>query len=210
MLKVLLERGESTDGHKKGALSPLHVASFHGRAGAAQLLVEKGADLDVKNQYGETPLDIAMKSVHCARTPRAAPPRLRPARRRLPPRAPQGSPETEDLLRKADERRRRESFGGSSDGHVAEVEDCARAIDLPVDPMMVSSDGASESDDWNEAAAPAAEAAATDSVDRSAECASEAPVPTSAAVLPPTGVTPTPRARGLLFLFARCCFHDDD
>ena len=79
VLKVLLERGESTERFKKGALSPLHVASFHGRAGAAQLLVEKGADLDVKNQYGETPLDIAMKSVHCARTPRAraaaAPPR---------------------------------------------------------------------------------------------------------------------------------------
>ena len=137
-----------------------------------------------------------------------APPRLRPARRRLPPRAPQGSPETEDLLRKADERRRRESFGGSSDGHVAEVEDCARAIDSPVDPMMESSDGAS--DDESEAAAPAAETAATDSVDCSVECASEAPVPTSAAVLPPTGVTPTPRARGLLFLFARCCLHDDD
>ena len=136
-----------------------------------------------------------------------APPRLRPARRRLPPRAPQGSPETEDLLRKADERRRRDSFGGSSDGHVAEVEDCTRAIDLPVGPMELPS-GASN--DKHEAAAPGPEAAATDSVDCSVGCASEAPVPTSAAVLPQRGVTPTPRARGLLFLFARCCLHDDD
>ena len=38
--------------------TPLHVACHKGHSNIAMLLIQKGADRDAKNKYGETPLDL--------------------------------------------------------------------------------------------------------------------------------------------------------
>jgi hypothetical protein len=40
--------------------APLHAAAFHGWNEVIRFLVEKGAHIDAKDMYGETPLSIAM------------------------------------------------------------------------------------------------------------------------------------------------------
>jgi ankyrin repeat protein len=38
----------------------LHYAAFNGHKEIAELLIAKGADLNAKNNYGNTPLDLAI------------------------------------------------------------------------------------------------------------------------------------------------------
>jgi len=40
--------------------TPLHLAAWNGRKNVAQLLLAHNADMNAKNQYGETPLDMAL------------------------------------------------------------------------------------------------------------------------------------------------------
>ena len=39
--------------------NPLHIASANGHKAVAELLISSGADLNAKNEDGETPLDYA-------------------------------------------------------------------------------------------------------------------------------------------------------
>jgi uncharacterized protein len=58
-VKVLLELGANVSAVNRTADTALHVASTRGFNNLIQLLVEKGARLDMKNDRGQTPLAIA-------------------------------------------------------------------------------------------------------------------------------------------------------
>jgi hypothetical protein len=49
---------------KKGSLTPLHVAAYHGNKEEAELLVAKGADVNVKDKDDVTPLHVATNHGH--------------------------------------------------------------------------------------------------------------------------------------------------
>ena len=44
--------------------SPLHTAAGAGNAGMVELLLAHGAKVASKDDYGDTPLDIALRSKH--------------------------------------------------------------------------------------------------------------------------------------------------
>ena len=45
-------------------LTPLHTASLHGRTEVCRILLEKSADIECKNSYGNTPLHLASREGH--------------------------------------------------------------------------------------------------------------------------------------------------
>jgi ankyrin repeat protein len=45
-------------------MTPLHVAAFAGQKEAAELLIEKGADVNAKNKEGLTALEMALQMSH--------------------------------------------------------------------------------------------------------------------------------------------------
>ena len=58
-VKYLLELGEDVHAKNKNGETALHGASYRGFAPVTQLLVDRGADLDVPNVLGWTPLGVA-------------------------------------------------------------------------------------------------------------------------------------------------------
>ena len=46
--------------HGQGGITPLHAAAVGGRKEIAELLIAEGADVNVKNIVGDTPLDWAI------------------------------------------------------------------------------------------------------------------------------------------------------
>jgi peptidoglycan/LPS O-acetylase OafA/YrhL len=57
VVEYLLEAGADPSARYGDRNTALHTAAFFGRAGAAALLLEAGAELDARNVFGETPLD---------------------------------------------------------------------------------------------------------------------------------------------------------
>jgi ankyrin repeat protein len=45
-------------------VSPLHYAAYYGEKEVAELLIAKGADVNAKDEDGETPLDWAIEKNH--------------------------------------------------------------------------------------------------------------------------------------------------
>lgn len=65
LINALLDHGANPDlktWDRKGGLTPLHAAAGTGRYEEAKILVERGADLSIRNAKGLTPLDRARKS----------------------------------------------------------------------------------------------------------------------------------------------------
>lgn len=63
VVRLLLEHGANPNvGDGSRGDTPLHVACFDGAREAVSLLLDSGADINVQNDHGYTPL-------HCARTP---------------------------------------------------------------------------------------------------------------------------------------------
>jgi ankyrin repeat protein len=58
-VKYLLELGEDVKARNKNGETALHGASYRGFTSVAQLLVDRGAELDVPNLLGWTPLGVA-------------------------------------------------------------------------------------------------------------------------------------------------------
>lgn len=65
LINALLDRGANPDvqtWERTGALTPLHAAVDRGRYDEAKILVERGADLSIRDAKGLTPLERARKS----------------------------------------------------------------------------------------------------------------------------------------------------
>lgn len=65
LINALLDHGADPDlqtWERNGALTPLHAAVEHGRYEEAKILVERGADLSIRDAHGLTPLERARKS----------------------------------------------------------------------------------------------------------------------------------------------------
>ena len=58
-VRLLLERGADPNALSKDDLTPLHLASRHGKTEIARLLVEYGAIVEAEDSLGRTPLDFA-------------------------------------------------------------------------------------------------------------------------------------------------------
>jgi hypothetical protein len=58
-VKYLLELGEDIHAKNKNGETALHGSSYRGFTSVTQLLVDRGADLDVPNVLGWTPLGVA-------------------------------------------------------------------------------------------------------------------------------------------------------
>jgi ankyrin repeat protein len=61
--RMLLERGAMIDACE-GGWTPLHWAAMKGEIGAVQLLLEHGADVNVRDKYGETPSQVGSSWGH--------------------------------------------------------------------------------------------------------------------------------------------------
>lgn len=59
----LLASGASVNARGLDDDTPLHDASSNGHVRLVKLLVEKGADINVKNKRGKTPLDVAAAGI---------------------------------------------------------------------------------------------------------------------------------------------------
>jgi Ankyrin repeats (3 copies) len=57
--RLLIAHGADPNIPGSNDFAPLHYASFSGRIEIVQLLIEHGANVEVKNFFGETPLDVA-------------------------------------------------------------------------------------------------------------------------------------------------------
>jgi ankyrin repeat protein len=57
---LLIERGARTGVRDKDGLTPLHVAARYRNVHAVQVLLAKGADVNSRAKYGNTPLSEAM------------------------------------------------------------------------------------------------------------------------------------------------------
>ncbi len=56
--RLLLERGVDVDVQRRDHWTPLHVASYFGKAGITELLLEHSANASAKTDNGETPLHL--------------------------------------------------------------------------------------------------------------------------------------------------------
>ena len=62
-IKLLLELRAEVNAANKSGLTALHGAAYIGADAIIQVLVERGAQVDVKDKYGQTPLTIAEKII---------------------------------------------------------------------------------------------------------------------------------------------------
>lgn len=65
LINALLDHGANPDiqtWERNGALTPLHAAVSNGRYEEAKILVERGADLSIRDSEGFTPLERARRS----------------------------------------------------------------------------------------------------------------------------------------------------
>jgi ankyrin repeat protein len=62
-VKVAVEHGNDVNGVDDQGLTALHGAALNGADATAQFLIEKGAKLDVRDKYQQTPLSVA--AGHC-------------------------------------------------------------------------------------------------------------------------------------------------
>jgi ankyrin repeat protein len=62
--KLLLENGAPADARMLQKLTPLHLAVIEGQVDTAKLLVAKGADVNAKDEDGETALTKATAAQH--------------------------------------------------------------------------------------------------------------------------------------------------
>ena len=56
--RLFLERGVDFNGQKKNKWTPLHSAAFGGKLGITQVLLNHGANPNVENEHGETPMHL--------------------------------------------------------------------------------------------------------------------------------------------------------
>ncbi|HXJ44593.1 MAG TPA: ankyrin repeat domain-containing protein [Bryobacteraceae bacterium] len=77
-IKLLLDKGADVNAVNSRGMAAVHYAARTGNEEALQLLVSKGARLDVKDRIGRTPLDLAM-GVMTAVTGEDGPPNQRTA-----------------------------------------------------------------------------------------------------------------------------------
>jgi ankyrin repeat protein len=64
MAKSLLEHGAKVNAVQMGGWTPLHEAAARGEVDLVKLLLQYGADKDMKNEDGTTALDLARKNSH--------------------------------------------------------------------------------------------------------------------------------------------------
>jgi len=64
MIKCLLEYDSPIDPTDKTKTTPLHLASQHGHAESVKLLIEKGADVNVRTADGFNCMDLAIDKSH--------------------------------------------------------------------------------------------------------------------------------------------------
>jgi ankyrin repeat protein len=63
LLECLIKQGAHVNAQDKGAWTPLHLAAKNGHVKAIQILLENGANLNVKDtKHGWTPLHVAIIS----------------------------------------------------------------------------------------------------------------------------------------------------
>ena len=60
-VKLIVELGADVNASSETGLTALHGAAYTGANAIIQFLVEKGAKVDVKDKFGQTPLSIAEK-----------------------------------------------------------------------------------------------------------------------------------------------------
>ena len=63
-VEVLLEAGAPVDARAEGGSTPLHSAAYNGNAAIMKALFDDGADPNVANDDGKTPLDLAREQRH--------------------------------------------------------------------------------------------------------------------------------------------------
>ena len=61
LIRLLLEESAYIDAESPNGTTPLMMAARYGSAKATQLLIDEGADLQIKNQLGLTALDFAVQ-----------------------------------------------------------------------------------------------------------------------------------------------------
>jgi ankyrin repeat protein len=60
-IKILVESGADINVKDAMNFTPLHEAAYYGNAKTAELLLALGASTDMKNEFGDTPLDLALR-----------------------------------------------------------------------------------------------------------------------------------------------------
>jgi len=64
MIRALLDAGANINAANRTGFTPLHHAGEAGSKEAATLLITNGANLTLRNKYGQTPEEIATASHH--------------------------------------------------------------------------------------------------------------------------------------------------
>jgi len=63
LAEAFLDAGAELDGIDPDGATPLHRAVVNGFVDVAVFLIQKGADIDIENDEGKTPIDIARTSL---------------------------------------------------------------------------------------------------------------------------------------------------
>lgn len=63
VMELLGQPNPPINAQNKVGDTPLHAAAAHGHVDVVKLLVEKGANFDIKNMYNETPADLGSSAV---------------------------------------------------------------------------------------------------------------------------------------------------
>ncbi|WP_025666353.1 ankyrin repeat domain-containing protein [Aquimarina megaterium] len=61
---LILKKPDVVNEKSKDGWSPLHYAAWHGRVEIAKILIDKNANIDITDNSGETPLEIAIGKEH--------------------------------------------------------------------------------------------------------------------------------------------------